>query len=230
MVEPLSLLAGAITTYDELVIPELLAELTRYSLIRLETDDRYSIHRLVQEFLRDGLTLAQRQQWLDRTVDALNATFPNPEIQNWWLCARLMEQVQSIDFQQATETFDLARLSNRIGYFLDEQGCYREAESFYQKALKITRSQLGADHPDTAGSLNNLALLYQSQGRYGETEPLYQRAISIWLNQLGENHPNTQRGCQNFVYFLQQVMASGRTADLSAHPITQGILAQLQSE
>lgn len=30
---------------DELVVPELLAELTRYSLIRLETEHRYSIHR-----------------------------------------------------------------------------------------------------------------------------------------------------------------------------------------
>jgi hypothetical protein len=30
---------------------------------------------------------------------------------------------------------------------------------------------LGADHPDTAESLNNLAALYESQGRYSEAAP-----------------------------------------------------------
>ena len=60
---------------DELALPELLEELTRYSLIRLETEYRYSIHRLVQKVLRDRLTPAQRQQWLDRTVNSRFAHF-----------------------------------------------------------------------------------------------------------------------------------------------------------
>ena len=36
---------------------------------------------------------------------------------------------------------------------------------------------LGAEHPNTLVSLNNLAGLYESQGRYDEAEPLYQRAL-----------------------------------------------------
>ncbi len=88
---------------DELVLPELLAELTRYSLIRLETENRYSIHRLVWEVLRDALTPEEQQQWLDRAVNALNATFPNLEFQNWGRCALLVEQVQTIAAQEATE-------------------------------------------------------------------------------------------------------------------------------
>ncbi len=166
----------------------MLAELTRYSLIRLETENRYSIHRLVQEVLRDALTPKERQQWLDRAVNALNATFPNPEFQNWWRCARLVEQVQTIAAQKATETPELARLFNQTAYFL------------------------------------------HNQGRYGEAEMLYLQAIAILYQQLGETHPNTQAGLGNFVNLLQQVVAAGRSAELSDHPVTQALLAQLQTE
>ncbi len=110
----------------------------------------------------------------------------------------------------------------------DSQGRYSEAEPLYLQALDIKRSQLGAEHPSTATSLNNLAGLYESQGHYAEAEPLYLQALAIFMQSLGENHPHTQTVQGNFRYFLQQVVAAGRTAELSDHPITQGILAQLQ--
>ena len=37
------------------------------------------------------------------------------------------------------------------------QGRYSEAEPLYKRSLLISEEQLGADHPDTATSLNNLA-------------------------------------------------------------------------
>ncbi|NJK60748.1 MAG: tetratricopeptide repeat protein [Oscillatoriales cyanobacterium SM2_1_8] len=43
----------------------------------------------------------------------------------------------------------------------------------------MTEQQLGANHPDTANSLNNLAALYKSMGRYEEALPLYERAIAL---------------------------------------------------
>jgi len=182
---------------DELVISELLAELTRYSLIRLETDNRYSIHRLVQEVLRDRLTSAQRQQWLDRTVNALNEIFPSPKFENWGWCARLVEQVEAIVPQPATETLELALLLNQTGYFLHQQGRYGEAEPLYLQALVIKRSHFGEAHPDTAASLNNLAGLYLAQGRYEEAEPLFQQALEICRAQLGEAHPDTASNLNN---------------------------------
>ncbi|MEA5452821.1 FxSxx-COOH system tetratricopeptide repeat protein [Leptolyngbya sp. CCNP1308] len=182
---------------DELIIPELLAELTRYSLIRLETDDRYSIHRMVQEVLRDRLTPEQRQQWLDRTVNALNTTFPSPEFKNWQRCRRLVEQVQAIDRQQATETLNLAFLLNQIGYFLYEQRRYREVKPLYVQALEIRKSVLGEDHLSTAQSLNNLAELYKSEGHYRDAELLYLKALQIWQLRLGEEHPDTATSLNN---------------------------------
>lgn len=43
-----------------LVIPELLEELTCYSLTQRETANCYSIHRMVQEVVRDGMDEATR--------------------------------------------------------------------------------------------------------------------------------------------------------------------------
>ena len=66
-----------------------------------------------------------------------------------------------------------------------------------ERALAIREQQLGATHPDTATSLNNLAALYQSQGKYAEAEPLYQRALAIREQQLGPSHPDTATSLNN---------------------------------
>jgi tetratricopeptide (TPR) repeat protein len=62
---------------------------------------------------------------------------------------------------------------------------------------------LGADHPDTANSLNNLAALYRNQGRYEEVEPLYKRSLEILTKVLGKEHPNTQICLENLVGFYE---------------------------
>jgi tetratricopeptide (TPR) repeat protein len=157
----------------------------------------------MQEVLHDGLIPSQQQQWLDRTVNGLNATFPSPEFENWAVCARLVEQVQAIDRQQATATLDLAHLLEATGIFLNDQGRYGEAEPLFQQALEICRSQLGEDHPNTASSLNNLAGLYKSQGRYGEAEPLYQQALEIRRSQLGDDHHDTASSLNNLAVLYE---------------------------
>ena len=64
-------------------------------------------------------------------------------------------------------------------------------------ALAISEKQLGANHPRTGGSLNNLAELYESQGRYAEAEPLYLRALAIREKQLGADHAETGTSLNN---------------------------------
>ena len=60
---------------------------------------------------------------------------------------------------------------------------------------------LGANHPDTAGSLNNLALLYYSQGKYEEAETLFKRAIKVSEEVLGANHPYTAQSLSSLAIF-----------------------------
>ncbi len=70
-------------------------------------------------------------------------------------------------------------------------GQYDKALPLYERALRIREAQLGADHPYTALSLNNLAVLYKSMGQYDKALPLCERALRIREAQLGADHPDT---------------------------------------
>jgi hypothetical protein len=72
-----------------------------------------------------------------------------------------------------------------------------------QCALEIREQQLGANHPDTARSLNDVAVLYKEQGKYIEAEPLLVRALAICENILGQNHPTTQTVRANYAFLIQ---------------------------
>jgi len=83
----------------------------------------------------------------------------------------------------------------------------------FKRALAIREQQLGAQHPDTAGSLNNLAGLYFNQNKYEQAEPLFQRALAIDEHALGPQHPHTQTIRANYARLLRTM---GRDAEAAA--------------
>jgi Tetratricopeptide repeat len=84
-----------------------------------------------------------------------------------------------------------------------------EAEPLYVRSLAISEEQLGANHPSTATSLNNLAGLYESTGRYLEAEPLYVRSLQIAESTLGVDHPNTKTIRENLEILQQELSETG---------------------
>ena len=84
-------------------------------------------------------------------------------------------------------------------------GDYPKAESFYQRALKIREKALGAEHPKTGISLNNLALNYGKMGDYNKAEPLLKRALQINEKALGPEHPETATTVHNLASLYQNI-------------------------
>ena len=78
-----------------------------------------------------------------------------------------------------------------------DQGRYREALPFAEKALRLGEHEFGPDHPNTGIFLNDLAALYHFQGRYTEVEPLYERALEIQEMVLGPEHPEVANSLNN---------------------------------
>ena len=78
------------------------------------------------------------------------------------------------------------------------------------RSLSIVESQLGADHPDVANSLDNLAVLYESQGRYSEAEPLFLLSLRVFEQQLRVDHPSTVTVRQNYNLFLAEWRSQGK--------------------
>lgn len=183
---------------DPVVLDELLEPLIAYSLIRKDlVIECYSIHRLVQEVLKDRLTLEERRDWLERAAAGLSKTFPDPEFQNWQRCKRLVTHVETVYEQQPADSLKWGQVLNQVGLYFDYQGRYEEGIKLVERSLFIAEQQLGEDHPKTATSLNNLAGLYRSMGYYTEAEAFLLRALFINRQQLGENHPKTATSLNN---------------------------------
>jgi tetratricopeptide (TPR) repeat protein len=178
--------------------PELNAairELLKYSLIHRDPYTKtLTIHRLVQAVFKDAMDQDTQCSWAERTVKAINRTFPEVEFESWFHCQRLLPHAQVC--KALIEEWDLAfpesaQLLHRAGHYLLTRTQYLEAEPFVQGALAIREKVLGPEHPDTAASLNNLTWLYQCQGKYEQAEPLMQRALTIWEKALGPENVNT---------------------------------------
>lgn len=194
---------------DAYQLDQAIETLRAYSLIERDpVSSTLSVHRLVQEVVRAVLPAEIQREWMQRVILATDATFPFVSIESWPACERLLLHVFTIAAwirKEHIETLEAAHLLNQAGYYLSERGRYTEAESLFRQNLAINERVLGAKHPDTAGSLNNLAALYRSLGKYAEAEPLFQRSLTIREQVLGSGHPDTAHTLNNlaYLYYMQ---------------------------
>ena len=189
------------TSEDPLALNEALEPLTRYSLIRLDVDAQtYSIHRMVQEVVKDQIGVEQQAQWAELVVRAVEQSFPEVDYKTWTRCERLIPHalVCAAHIAHWNMTFWEARnVLYQAGYYFYQRGQYWEAEPLWKSELTICERVLGPEHFATLSSLNNLALVYWKQGKYEEAEPLYRQALSIREQVLGQEHPDTAQSLDN---------------------------------
>lgn len=173
---------------------KLLNPLRRYSLVTVEgSAQTYSIHRLVQAVVRHKKTDEEQTKEKRQAIEVVNAAFPSVEFERWMQCERMIPCAFAVTgYINVPECRNeiTSLLLNQVGFYLNEQGRYVEAEPLYEEALKINRAALPYPHNDIAKSLNNLAALYESQGRYGEAEPLFDEALQITRAVLPTKHPD----------------------------------------
>ena len=190
---------------DPFELDKALEVLRRYSLVRRDGSmHMLSIHRLVQAVLKESLDQQTQHLWAERTVQAVNASFPEigsgtvenrqyymqyylPHVQE---CATLITQYH-LDFP------DAARLLYQAGAFLYFHGFHPQSQALHQQALAIREQVLGSDHPAVAESLNVLAMLARLQGDYEQAEGFHRQALAIREKTLGPDHPATAMSLNN---------------------------------
>ncbi|MCM3870957.1 MAG: CHAT domain-containing protein [Pyrinomonadaceae bacterium] len=69
------------------------------------------------------------------------------------------------------------------------EGKYEDVRLFAERALAISESVFGAEHPFTARVIHQLAYYHFYKQEYGKAESLFQRALSISEKSLGPGHP-----------------------------------------
>jgi tetratricopeptide (TPR) repeat protein len=187
---------------DSFKLDAAISELRKFSLLRRNPDTRMlTIHRLVQDVLKDGMDENTQRHWAERTVRAVNQAFPEVEFATWQRCQRCLPHSQtcaSLIEQWRLAFAEAARLLDHTGAYLLEYARYSQAEQFHQQALAIREQILGREHPDVATSLMHLAKIYHYQGNYPRAEPIFQRALTIYEQVLGPEHPDVAY-CINFL-------------------------------
>ncbi len=200
-----SALGGA--TEDPVAVAEILEPLARFSLIERERAERtFSIHRLVQEVVKETLTRSARHAKTECIVRALALFCPGEEMQAWPLCDRLQAHWRAV-----TDEIERSELEiEAAGTLLDQAGCYahvrgqyREAAPFLERSLRIRENVLGAEHPEVTTSLNNLGLLYQAQREYAKAQPLLERALQINEKIYAHEHPAVAISLHNLAHLSQ---------------------------
>jgi CHAT domain-containing protein len=73
----------------------------------------------------------------------------------------------------------------------------RKALEYYSRALEIRERTLGADHPDTALTRNNLAAVYLKLGQTNKALNALQQVLDTDTRMLGPAHPRTGTGLSN---------------------------------
>ena len=166
---------------DPLKLNDVIALLLRYSLIRRNVKTKsLSIHRLVQDVLKDDMQREMQRLWAERTIRAVHLAFPDVEIETWERCQRLLPHVYLC--AAYVDTYDLAfpeaaHLFNEAAAYVMVHAQYQQVESLLQTALTVCQKSSEVSHFDIARTKNDLGVLYIKQGNYERAEPLLQEAL-----------------------------------------------------
>ena len=170
--------------------------LKSFSLIRANTRAQvYSIHPLVHSWSRDRMSDEVRSGVCCSASAFLAHSIP-PSRSATALAFRrdLVPHIKSCRAHKV-EAFlsdcysEHEFISFELAYH--ENGLWGEAEKLLVRLLELRQTVLGAEHPDTLTSMNNLASTYMNQGKHKEAEELQVRVLELKQTVLGTEHPDT---------------------------------------
>jgi tetratricopeptide (TPR) repeat protein len=132
------------------------------------------------------------------------------------------QQVFEILLAQKTNDDEKGRIYHRLGLVKYDQGKYKEALTFYEKAIAI-RQQSFPPNPDLANSHNNIGLVYKCMHEYSKALSSYGKALEIQQQLLPPNHPHVASSYCNIgnVYFKMGEYAEALSSHEKALAIKQ---------
>lgn len=184
-----------------------LAELYDYSMVSRQGGGTVTVHRMVQEAVKNQIPEERTPYWIEGTLRLVNRAFPydSDDVRTWEIGDRLRPHATKIATlaDQAGIYDPTGRLMNQLGLLLLSKALHAEAEPLMRRALAIDEVSFGHEHPNVAGRLNNLATLLKDTNRLEEAEPLMLRALAIDESFFGKEHPNVARDLNNLAALFQ---------------------------
>ena len=197
---------------DSDAVRDTLSFLRKSSIIQESTDgNKTIIHRLQGQVYRETYLIDQKMFRAARTcaavlLNGINVDRLDNFEQQRLETHNLVEQISAVTYQGHSQSLFsdpsfVSILATTLRYATDL--------GMPQLALTITESvtqaydTLGADHPDTLASRNNLAIAYQDAGKLEEAITLYEQNLKDFEDLLGPDHPETLTSRNNLANAYQ---------------------------
>jgi serine/threonine protein kinase/tetratricopeptide (TPR) repeat protein len=172
----------------------LLGGITGTTLGMVAASRRAEGERLANELTKRRL--AQIEKGVELFAGMLRGISPrNEELGGPTVYQQLRERAEKaadeLDAESVGDPTAVARLQIVLGTTLRELGNLTKAISVLERARATCERELGADHPDTLRSMNNLALAYEHAGQLDKALPLYEATLRLRKANLGADHSDT---------------------------------------
>jgi tetratricopeptide (TPR) repeat protein len=172
-----------------------LTTLHSYSLVTV-TDNRISIHRLLQKVVRDRLSGDDQARAGVHALTSIKRALPgDPRLPATWpQWQELAPHVAVLATANAVADHHAAELVQTLNptcEFLLSSGSFRRALDLAAQAVSFAASHLGSGHPITLTAEVNLASSLRMAGRIGEAVTLGERVAAETERLLGLEHPIT---------------------------------------
>jgi tetratricopeptide (TPR) repeat protein len=177
--------------HDPFELNATLSVLRKYSLVKRNPATKtVSVHRLVQDVLKNSMEKEQQRRWAVSVVQTLSRAFPDGEPTSWSACQRYLPHarvgIQSLETWQM-RFVEAVHLLNRVGYYLYKRAEYAEAQMRYEQALELLAEE---EEPLlTAQILSNLGVLHLFLAHYPQAERSLKRALHLREQLLEPTHP-----------------------------------------
>lgn len=180
----------------ELVLPKLISQLWKYSMISIDKNGDVTLHRLVQAVIRDqqdqslknknlaypSLTL----EWYHSLMKSIHDEFSkktyvlNDECRQKSLLPHLqcLEKYHTEFWPKSSES-NLTFLISDIGHVLYLIGDLYPAKAYYERALPLLEQHHGKNYPEVADILTKLGNIERVFGNAPKSKILCEKAFSI---------------------------------------------------
>jgi serine/threonine protein kinase/tetratricopeptide (TPR) repeat protein len=167
--------------------------------------------RIARERDRANREAAASKQVSRYLVDLFHVSDPS-EARGETITAReLLDKASSAVDGQLSEQPELrAQLAAIMGEVYLSLGLVGRADTLSSKSLDIRSRTLGAEHPDTLTSMNDVANVHFHQGRFADAEQLHASVLATRTRTLGPEHADTLASMNDLASDLTK---QGRLAD-----------------
>jgi len=91
-----------------------------------------------------------------------------------------------------------------MGQILSRMGTFEEGKRHVQRSLALKLQLVGSEHPDVAGTYNNLANVLHLQGDLKQAKEYHERALAIREQTVGPQHPDVATSYNNLATVLHK--------------------------